>query len=76
MSGIVGILNLNQKPLNVEELKRMIKVIKNRGPEGECFFYRWKYWFGELLSCNSLFAQRSAQKRNNFKRAKNFMDCL
>ncbi len=34
MSGIVGIYNLNQQPVEADDLRRMVDVLAHRGPDG------------------------------------------
>jgi len=38
MCGIVGVLNLNQEPFLLANLKRMAETIAHRGPDGEGYF--------------------------------------
>ena len=37
MCGIGGIFNLNHKPVDVDKLNRMAKIIRHRGPDDEGF---------------------------------------
>lgn len=38
MSGITGIINLNQKSINQKDIKKMTDAIKHRGPDEEGYF--------------------------------------
>lgn len=38
MCAIAGIINLNKKPVNKNDLEKMIKIVKYRGPDDEGYF--------------------------------------
>ena len=46
MCGIVGIINLDDKPICLEELKRFRDSIRHRGPDDEGVFIRHNVGFG------------------------------
>jgi len=46
MCGIAGVLNINQKPVNQVDLKRMTDAIIHRGPESEGFWVSNNIGFG------------------------------
>ena len=46
MCGIAGILNIGDKPVNAEILKKMASVITHRGPDGEGYWIDSNIGFG------------------------------
>lgn len=48
MCGIAGIIRLNKKPVEIDEIKTMLKIIKHRGPDDEGVFVKENVGLGHV----------------------------
>ena len=70
MCGVVGIFNLEQKPVIKGDIKRMAKSIAHRGPDGDGFFIKENIGLGHkrlaILDLSKKGAQPMSSKNNKW----------